>query len=454
MKVFILFTMANMVSMTNSKKLFPSINPKNDWIPDWQESRILNKSYQVDPLDPQAMMRGSGSLIFGNGELRMQNSPRLYVTGSEGRKWRNVELTAYASLSPNTDLSAIPSYAGITFATRSNHHDYTNNPCNARGYYGKLWFSTGEVGVQKEMYHGSTDSDLGKVTVTKKVSNKTQTVCDPRVTNCNTIYTSSKRSSERFSTTAYVGKFFGIKFVVRDDGLKVRLEIYTDITEGLNGGDWKLSFTYVDEKWPALKYESDENFPCIYEHTPPGIRNFESPILDGGTVSFLRTTNSDLTWKGVSFREIEPLCMTPVRGKEYARINLNENFYISVNVKLKSTYNSWTNILHVGKLDKPRIVSIFIEKQSTKISFRYATTRSSNLICKINSNTGYLTLNKQHKIEFSIQNGVAKGFVDGIQVCSRNLGTSSTLGAINEPLFISSPYFPASDACLTNLQVL
>ena len=64
-----------------------------DWVSNWAGAeRFLQSAFDVDPLDPRAMMRGSGDVTLGNGIAKFYGSPRLYITQEAGVEgWENGE---------------------------------------------------------------------------------------------------------------------------------------------------------------------------------------------------------------------------------------------------------------------------------------------------------------------------------------------------------------------------
>ncbi|KAJ0398063.1 hypothetical protein ATCC90586_001665 [Pythium insidiosum] len=100
----------------------------------------------VDPSDPLASMRGSGSIaISTSGVLSMKGSPRYYVT-SPTPVAGGIEMIAYARLTdPKATFNDI---TGVTIVTRSNHAQSDKDPCQD---YSRIYFSTGEFAFQKEL---------------------------------------------------------------------------------------------------------------------------------------------------------------------------------------------------------------------------------------------------------------------------------------------------------------
>jgi hypothetical protein len=92
---------------------------------------------EADPQDPQTVMRGDGSVDFGQDEARFnpdKPSPRLFIIKQQANDvgFENVEFTAYAKW---TSGGSIKSSAGFTMIARTNHFKYKDDACNAAGYY-------------------------------------------------------------------------------------------------------------------------------------------------------------------------------------------------------------------------------------------------------------------------------------------------------------------------------
>ena len=60
-----------------------------------------------------------------------------------------VEMTAYAKY-VNQGATPYTSYSGFTMATRSSHDIYKDEPCEAFGYYARIYQETGQCAFQKE----------------------------------------------------------------------------------------------------------------------------------------------------------------------------------------------------------------------------------------------------------------------------------------------------------------
>mmetsp|Transcript_12499 Transcript_12499/g.18346 ORF Transcript_12499/g.18346 Transcript_12499/m.18346 type:complete len:498 (+) Transcript_12499:91-1584(+) len=249
-----------------------------DWTPDWfTATRTLFSSFDVDPYDDRVMMRGGGDIVLGNNEAVFYGKPRLYINNTVAGGWENVEFTAYGNYIALGTLP-IKSYAGLTLVARSNHDAYANAPCEAFGYYARIYQETGECAFQKEYYHG--DVDVG----------------DPY----DTVYTATRR------VPCFVGGlplnlWVGIKFKVTtitdnsEPAGSVLLQLYLD--EVGDGISWTLNHTLVDRP--------SEWLPSGGKTVPAECSQGNGDtVLRPGNVCFLRTDGNDDTtevrWKDVS----------------------------------------------------------------------------------------------------------------------------------------------------------
>jgi hypothetical protein len=272
-------------------QIYPS-NPdrvKGDWTSAWErsDSATLTKSYEADPRDEMAVMRGARSIaIPGDGTCEFQGlAPRLYIESQYD--WDNVEFTVYGKY---VTVGTPQAFSGLTLAARNNHGDYDDG-CSAPGYYARMYLDSGKVAFQKEYYHDETSI----------------------------IYTSPNEVSF-FDDDAEGGgglpldRWIGLKFVVYtlagdddddddDQQREVKLELYIDLEEGVNGGNWQLAHETVDA--PGVWFKSPET------NTIPD----RCDTQDGDTVMgsrkycFLRSDGSNETlvvWRQASVRSIAP----------------------------------------------------------------------------------------------------------------------------------------------------
>lgn len=179
-----------------------------------------------DPLDTELIVRGCNAevVIDGNGIASMQAKnkdsdacPRLYVYDeAQQKKWKNTELTVYIMrVSEKTSLS----YAGLNVISRSEHQDANIDPKNGAGYAGRFTYD-GRTQFVKEVVHSSIYE------------------------NGDTKYYPWNTSNGEMPYSQWIG----IKFVTYDlPNGNVMLELYMDLTDGENGGNWIKTNEMVDD---------------------------------------------------------------------------------------------------------------------------------------------------------------------------------------------------------------
>ena len=256
-----------------NKELFPSVHGgKMDWYPDWSDERTLTRSREVDPFDPNCVMRGRGVINFGNNVMGMDGeSCRLYVRSPvQGHKWRNVEVTVFCKLQdPDYDSRG----SGFAIGARSNH-DISGDgmPCEAHGYYGKLWTTMRKFGITKEVYHGPDGP----------------------------VYSSPMKADFEIPRSA-LDHYIGMKLVIQDFKGGVRLRVY-GLWKGVS--EWTLVKDYKDDG----EWEAKRQIPCSYEsYILENMSSIASPVTRGTQFMILRQSVPGAIWKNVSIREIAPL---------------------------------------------------------------------------------------------------------------------------------------------------
>lgn len=247
------------------KQLFPSGGRHRDWAAEWQTPRIGYGGVRADG-NTGASFRGGSSNKFaiGGGEMTMENAgdktntPRYYIHQDN----ENVELTAYFWVAEDDYYGGSSNSKGPTLVVRSNHQAASDStPCEARGYY--LRFTPNEKTLRflKEKYHGN-----GK-----------------------TRY-SFLRKGSRHAAFPW-SQWVGLKFVARTKSNgDVVLQAYMDLSDGADGGDWKLQVEYTDSA-----SDSEDMFGCPHAST-----------FGEGAVAFIRADSlNPIKWKKASLREVE-----------------------------------------------------------------------------------------------------------------------------------------------------
>src|SRR3989475_2091443 len=257
------------------KMLHPTITNGREWFNTWDNShsRILTANDR-DPDDSMFKVSGQSDsivVIDGKGVATMSGTqPRMYVYDQTlALKWLNVEVTVYGERISETQLY---SSQGINIGARSTHQNEVNTPCGVNTYYSRMLYS-GNANFAKELNWPDDVKKPGSI---------------------NGI------DWNLFGNTTFpYDTWIGHKFVLRtvDSGTHVRMEMWRDLTNGLNGGDWKSILNYTDT--------GDMTDPIT-----PGCptNDLSHIILEAGPSIFIRNTDiSAAQYKEFSVREIDPL---------------------------------------------------------------------------------------------------------------------------------------------------
>jgi hypothetical protein len=202
-------------------KLYPSAANGIEWSSSWNDGNPRQFGNEVDPYDKWFDTdHGKGTYVIdGNGTLTASGDyVRMYVHDPANmREWsENLEITVYVNRINETQFV---DYAGPEIFARTNHGtnaDENQNLCDDRGYGGVV-LDNGKWAFVKEIAHHLPN---GYVEAAAK-----------------------KPWAELPKNTPV-----GVKFILRnmDSDSKVKLELYRDMTGGLNGGKWEKITEFVD----------------------------------------------------------------------------------------------------------------------------------------------------------------------------------------------------------------
>lgn len=244
--------------------LYPTALNKASWDSGhWSdgEARVIPRSGDANDPTGWSLQRGIGEIrVDGQGVLTMTGAePRIYVDGTPKQFWKNVEVTVYYR---RVRDDGVP-WGGVVIGARSGPNGHTTqSPCTATTYYGRVRHD-GDADFEKELKHPES-----AVRESKKVWD---------------------------GNPLPYNQWIGVKFVVynTDNDTKVKLELYRDLTEGVNGGQWEKLAEYTDAgRWgsaPGCPYPSDQI------------------VTGGGGVVFIRNTGvQEAQYKWFSVREIIP----------------------------------------------------------------------------------------------------------------------------------------------------
>ncbi len=201
-------------------KLYETAPGGREWHSKWDNGQTRSwPQQQNDPYDPQFWASGKGDGSFrtgGDGILKISGAVprmrRLYTDTQPNHYgyWHNVEITVYGRRVSDTAIA----YGGIVATARANHM-IDSELCDTRGYYGQFRYD-GFVNFEKETAHGSG-------------------------------YPQTAWKTYWPGGMPY-NVWIGYKYVVHDTAEgNVKLELYTDKTDGLNGGKWVKINEFVDK---------------------------------------------------------------------------------------------------------------------------------------------------------------------------------------------------------------
>lgn len=269
------------------KKLYPTELFGRNWHANWDNGKERKfESVQKDPYDSSVQLRGNGKIsIDGKGIASLSGeTPRIYVLDKSKPKWTNVEITFYAKrISETNEIS----HQGFVAGARSEHQDADKNKCLGATYYGRFLYD-GDISFQKELVHGEVFSERF-----------------PNLDKSNSMSTNqdlSQDGEKKFywnSTGGYLPKniWVGIKFIVFSHNDVVKLELYRDLTDGLNGGKWEKITEFLDTG-DNISFNSNYDIEkkCGFN---------EKVILQSGNSVFLRNDGIEKAlYKKFSVREI------------------------------------------------------------------------------------------------------------------------------------------------------
>jgi hypothetical protein len=253
------------------RKLYPSATSGAQWSSEhWNKGTAYSITGRTDNHDPLEIsgMRGDGTLrVTGTGELVMGGSqPRIYVYPPSSGPWRDVEVTVYYKRVEDEATA----YAGLVVGVRSGEGHNDDTACDAHTYYARLRHD-GAIDFEKELKHPASSTRQ-------------------RVAPAMVWPPDGELPFDRW---------IGWKFVIYNaSSTSVKLESYRDLTEGANGGDWKL----MSETTDSGGWSVEDDCP---NHDPENGQS-DMVVVDGG-FTFIRNTDvTEARYRWFTIREIAP----------------------------------------------------------------------------------------------------------------------------------------------------
>lgn len=232
------------------KYLFPTKLGGRVWNSNWHNgnTRTFFSTSDSQSTDPEVCFRGntgtytisgnsylSGDPTYSIGTMCMYGiAPRVYVRSSNGianntsgydpslnlTPWNSCEVTVYTLY---TTYAPFQSYSGCTVGWGCNHiPDHTPTSIygdySSRTLYGQLQCASGACYTKKECYFPDTVSEVSSV------------------------------SRFPFGGSSPLNQWIGLKYIFREysNVLKTNLQIYMDLTNGVNGGSWYKILNFTD----------------------------------------------------------------------------------------------------------------------------------------------------------------------------------------------------------------
>jgi hypothetical protein len=265
------------VDAFGTKNIYPTVAGGREWRVKWTGSPRVLRAGQVDPLDPEFVMKGSSHTleIKGDGTARSSGSVIRFYVGDPAKvkRWQNIELTVYGKRV--AELAGAGSTSGFAFETNTDAGHVSSTQRNAAGF---------PVQCDGKAYAFSYRND-GRGLFQKELKHPT--------------YTSQVSKNVWSGSTFPKNQWVGMKMIVYavNGGRNMKLELWRDLTDGANGGTWTKVNEYTDAGGWAVDPATAAScgIPADYIITAPQpfvvIRNDEI---------------AEQWYKKVSIREIRP----------------------------------------------------------------------------------------------------------------------------------------------------
>ena len=185
-----------------------------------QERDVIDAELKVTGRNPEILIDGKGVATMQGQKKNEIANPRIYVYDEAREKtWKNTEITVYMMrIKEKQSLS----YHGLTVNSRSEHQDYDLDLINGQTYAGRFTYY-GKTEFVKEVIHD------------------------------NLYYNANAKTYPWSTSNGHMpfNQWIGIKLVTYDlPNGNVKLELYMDLTDGEDGGNWTKTNEFIDDgKW-------------------------------------------------------------------------------------------------------------------------------------------------------------------------------------------------------------
>ena len=250
----------------NITEIYPTVRDGREWFSKWDNnSRAFGN--EIDPYDLEFSTEyGDGyyTIDADKGVMTVTGpTPRMYVFDNDRfNTWHNVEITFYGKRVSETEQV---DWAGLQAYGRTAHVD-DYDPCSFRGYGGQMLYN-GFMLFEKEVQHHEEAGYVQRADI-RPWPNEGDMPKD---------------------------EWIGYKFVIYNQNEdEVKLELYRDMTDGLNGGRWEKMTEFVDDgNW-------GEDAPSCSEDIEP-----EEVLLEPALSVYIRNDGiEEADYKKFSVREI------------------------------------------------------------------------------------------------------------------------------------------------------
>jgi hypothetical protein len=258
-----------------TRQIYSTAANGRTWSAKWGSHPRTLRAGQTDPYDPEFQLRGSNHTlrIPGDGTAKSSGDTIRFYLSSPGKTWLNTELTVYARrVSEQRDADGS---TGFEFQTRTaNGHTEDRRSKNSAGLplqcdghsYGYSLRYDGRALFEKELRHP--------------------------------IYTSQVSKNIWNGGSLPRNQWIGIKVITYNlPNGRVKLELWRDLTDGLNGGSWEKVHEYADAGGWSIspRVAASCAIPSDHRITTP------QPVV------IIRNSNIVEQWyKKVTLREIQP----------------------------------------------------------------------------------------------------------------------------------------------------